>query len=86
MWREYVFANSISINDDARGMERCGICKKLIYMHQPTVVCCLDGHIYHGTCLGYDIDTCSHIRNILKIYENKVLRKQMKCNTRTLFY
>ena len=26
-------------------------------------VCCLDGHIYHGSCLGYDIDTCNHIRN-----------------------
>ena len=51
------------LNADARGMERCGVCKKLVCLHQPTVVCCLDGHIYHGSCLGYDIDTCNHIRN-----------------------
>ena len=45
-------------NADVRGMERCGSCKKLVYLHRPTVVCSLDGHIYHGSCLGYDIDTC----------------------------
>ena len=50
-------------NADVRGMEKCGSCKKLVYLHQPTVVCCLDGHIDHGSCLGYDIDTCNHIRN-----------------------
>ena len=30
--------------------ERCSSCYKFVYKHQPVVVCCLDGNIYHGSC------------------------------------
>ena len=43
--------------------ERCNICDKYIYKHQHVVVCALDGNIFHGSCLGFNRDTCFHIQS-----------------------
>ena len=43
--------------------ERCSSCYKFVYKHQPVVVCCLDGNIYNGSCLGFGRDSCFHIQS-----------------------
>ena len=43
--------------------ELCMLCNKLIYKHQHVAVCCVDGRIYHGACLGFDKDSCFHIHS-----------------------
>ena len=43
--------------------ERCNICDKYVYKHQHVVVCALDGNIFHGSCLGFNRDTCFHIQS-----------------------
>ena len=43
--------------------EQCSVCYKFVYKHQPAVVCCLDGNIYHGSCFGFSRDTCFHIQS-----------------------
>ena len=43
--------------------ERCSVCCKFVYKHQPAVVCCLDGNIYHGSCFRFSRDTCFHIQS-----------------------
>ena len=43
--------------------ERCFICSKFVYKHQHIAVCCLDGRIFHGSCLRFNRDTCYHIQN-----------------------
>ena len=53
----------ISNTCDINYKERCFICTKFIYKHHHIVVCCLDSRIFHGSCLGFDRDTCYHIQN-----------------------
>ena len=43
--------------------ERCSSCYKFVYKHQPVFVCCFDGNIYHGSCLGFGRDSCFHIQS-----------------------
>ena len=49
---------------DINCKERCFICSKFIYKHQHIAVCCIDGRIFHGSCLGFNRDTtCYHIQS-----------------------
>ena len=43
--------------------ERCNVCGKYVYKHQHVIVCALDGNIFHGSCLGFNRDTCFHIQS-----------------------
>ena len=63
----------------------CEICEKFVYLHQPVLMCCECGDIFHGKCLNFNNNTifklqqtdwycsvCSNDQNSLKCHCCKV--------------
>ena len=44
--------------------EKCGVCKKSIYLHDTILVCTADGQSYHSKCLKIDRDTAYEIQRL----------------------
>ena len=55
--------------------ERCSVCYKFVYKHQPAVVCCLDGNIQ------YLLKTTGHFaQRATIVFACKYLIAQLYCN------
>ena len=44
--------------------EKCGVCKKSIYLHDTILVCAANGQSYHSKCLKIDRDTAYEVQRL----------------------